>query len=186
MTISKPQEIWEFYKRLLESKEFDEWGNLWANDGQFVIAYGKENFGEETYQGRENIVSFFSDSREKVKIYFENDVFQATKNPDIFFVTFDFNAIITASRNHYKNRIVCQFTLDKQGKINERIEYVDPIKRQAFLEELSIENPAYINLETRASILQSTFEHYFKMAMDHHTKVATTSHILLIVVAAIR
>lgn len=36
-----------------------------------------------------------------------------------------------------------------------------------------------------ADILQATFKHYFDMAMDHHTKAATTSNILLIVVGAI-
>ena len=42
-----------------------------------------------------------------------------------------------------------------------------------------------INLDKRADILQATFEHYYKMAMDHHTKAITTSNILLILVAAI-
>src|SRR5215207_3659614 len=42
-----------------------------------------------------------------------------------------------------------------------------------------------INLDKRADILQATFEHYYKMAMDHHAKAATTSNILLILVAAI-
>jgi hypothetical protein len=45
--------------------------------------------------------------------------------------------------------------------------------------------PEPVALEKSADILQSTFEHYYKMAMDHHTKAATTSHILLIIVAAI-
>ena len=50
--MSKPQDIWELYKRLLESKGFDEWGVLWANEGQFIVVYGKERFGEEMYCGR--------------------------------------------------------------------------------------------------------------------------------------
>lgn len=41
------------------------------------------------------------------------------------------------------------------------------------------------SLEKQADILQATFKHYFDMAMDHHTKAATTSHILLIIVGAI-
>ena len=53
------------------------------------------------------------------------------------------------------------------------------------MDELGDGDPAYVNLEKRADILQSTFEHYFKMAMDHHTKAATTSNILLIIVAAV-
>jgi len=39
--------------------------------------------------------------------------------------------------------------------------------------------------DTAAEILQSTFQHYSAMAMDHHGKAATTSNILLIVVGAI-
>lgn len=42
-----------------------------------------------------------------------------------------------------------------------------------------------VGLDTKASILQATFQHYFAMAMDHHTKAATTSNFLLIIVGAI-
>lgn len=42
-----------------------------------------------------------------------------------------------------------------------------------------------VNVEKRADILQATFKHYFEMAMDHHTKAATTSNILLVIVGAI-
>ncbi len=46
-------------------------------------------------------------------------------------------------------------------------------------------DPGHVNLEKSADILQATFKHYFEMAMDHHTKAATTSNILLIMVGAI-
>jgi hypothetical protein len=39
--------------------------------------------------------------------------------------------------------------------------------------------------DTSAQILQGTFKHYFEMAMDHHTKAATTSNFLLIIVGVI-
>lgn len=42
-----------------------------------------------------------------------------------------------------------------------------------------------VSLDTKANILQATFQHYFGMAMDHHTKAATTSNFLLIIVGAI-
>ena len=47
------------------------------------------------------------------------------------------------------------------------------------------ENSEHVHPEKRADILQSTFEHYYRMAMDHHTKAATTSNILLAIVGAI-
>ena len=47
------------------------------------------------------------------------------------------------------------------------------------------ENSELVGPETRASILQATFTHYFHMAMDHHTKAGTTSNFLLIIVGAI-
>lgn len=46
-------------------------------------------------------------------------------------------------------------------------------------------NTRPVNVEKSADILQATFKHYFEMAMDHHTKAATTSNILLVVVGAI-
>ena len=42
-----------------------------------------------------------------------------------------------------------------------------------------------LSLDKRADILQASFEHYYKMAMDHHTKAATTSNLLLIIVGAL-
>lgn len=42
-----------------------------------------------------------------------------------------------------------------------------------------------MEVDTLAPILQATFQHYFGMAMDHHTKAGTTSNYLLIVVGAI-
>jgi hypothetical protein len=46
-------------------------------------------------------------------------------------------------------------------------------------------NNESVTLDKRADILQATFEHYFGLAVDHHTKAGTTSNILLIVVGAI-
>lgn len=40
-------------------------------------------------------------------------------------------------------------------------------------------------VEWKAGILQATFEHHYRMAMDHHTKGGTTSQILLVIVGAI-
>jgi hypothetical protein len=47
------------------------------------------------------------------------------------------------------------------------------------------ENTEHVSVDKRADILQATFEHYYGMAMDHHTKAATTSNILLVIVGAI-
>jgi hypothetical protein len=50
---------------------------------------------------------------------------------------------------------------------------------------LADENTSCVSNDKRADILQSAFEHYYGMAMDHHTKAATTSNILLVIVGAI-
>jgi hypothetical protein len=42
-----------------------------------------------------------------------------------------------------------------------------------------------VSIDKKADILLSSFEQYYRMAMDHHTKAATTSNILLIIVGAI-
>ena len=52
-------------------------------------------------------------------------------------------------------------------------------------EEQCCENTDYVHLDKRAEILEKTFKHYYTMAMDHHTKAATTSNILLALVGAI-
>ena len=45
-------------------------------------------------------------------------------------------------------------------------------------------DPKYVSVDKSADILQATFKHYFDMAMDHHTKAATTSNMILIIVGA--
>jgi uncharacterized membrane protein YiaA len=52
-------------------------------------------------------------------------------------------------------------------------------------EQQDCKRPEQVSLDTRASIFQETFKHYFEMAMDHHTKAATTSNFLLIIVGAV-
>lgn len=42
-----------------------------------------------------------------------------------------------------------------------------------------------VSIDKGADILQATFQHFFNMAMDHNTKTATTTNILLVVVGAI-
>ena len=41
------------------------------------------------------------------------------------------------------------------------------------------------SVDARANVLNSTFQHYFRMAMDHHAKAGTTSNFLLVIVGAI-
>ncbi|WP_420641969.1 hypothetical protein [Candidatus Leptofilum sp.] len=55
-------------------------------------------------------------------------------------------------------------------------------------EDLKIDNNGRsipVSIDATANILQASFKHYFEMAMDHHTKAATTSNFLLIIVGAI-
>ncbi len=48
-----------------------------------------------------------------------------------------------------------------------------------------VDKNKYVSVDKRADVLQATFEHYYRMAMDHHTKAATTSNILLVIVGAL-
>ncbi|UCF91078.1 MAG: hypothetical protein JSW39_22795 [Desulfobacterales bacterium] len=43
----------------------------------------------------------------------------------------------------------------------------------------------HLTKDKEADILQSNFEHYYRMAIDHYTKAGSTSHILLIIVGAL-
>ena len=43
----------------------------------------------------------------------------------------------------------------------------------------------YVSVDEEAEVLQANFEQYYRMAIDHHTKAGTTSHILLVIVGAI-
>lgn len=42
-----------------------------------------------------------------------------------------------------------------------------------------------LHLDKKADIYQALFEHHYRMAMDHHTKAATTSNLLLIIVGSV-
>jgi hypothetical protein len=54
---------------------------------------------------------------------------------------------------------------------------------EIMMEDNGRSTPATV--DATANILQASFKHYFEMAMDHHTKAATTSNFLLIIVGAI-
>jgi len=139
------QAKWDSYKDRLkksyESGNFTTWGDLWADDGSLIVKYGKQRedgYQEEEIKGRDKIVSFFSGSTGKIEIDFRDDgpVYVTPTKPDTFFVISDFIATIIKSRDGYENRILCQVTLDAQGKIKRMIEYTDHIKRQNFLNKL--------------------------------------------------
>jgi len=149
--MSNLQDIWDSYKdRLKKSYEdgnFDAWCDLWADDKPtsdkptFVVKYGEQGedgFKEEVLEGRDKIVSLFSNSIGKIEIRFEDNgpVYVTQNKSDTFLVISDFIATIIKSGYPYKNRILCQVTLDEQRKIKKLIEYADPIKRQNFLKEL--------------------------------------------------
>jgi len=142
-----PQDIWNSYKDLLKKsyieRSFDAWRDLWADECRFVVVYGKagnDGFEEEEHIGRDDIVSFFSGSSGQIEIDFrdEGPIYETKNKPDTFLVISNFHAIIGGSGYYYENRIVCQITLDGEGKIRELIEYADPLKRQAFLTKLAI------------------------------------------------
>ena len=78
--MSNSQDIWNSYKDLLKKsyidKSYDAWSDLWANECRFVVKYGRQGndgFEEEEFIGREQIVSFFSDSSGKIEIDFKDD-----------------------------------------------------------------------------------------------------------------
>ena len=50
-TMLTPAEIWGDYKRLLKGSQYDQWGELWTEDGEFVVAYGqgRASFQEERH-----------------------------------------------------------------------------------------------------------------------------------------
>lgn len=145
--MSSLQDVWNSYKDILKksysSRGFDAWRDLWANECRFVVKYGKQGtdgFEEEELEGRDKIVSFFSGSSGEIEIDFKDDgsVYETKDKPDTFLVISNFVATVIRSGYRYENRIVCQITVDGQGKIKELVEYADPIKRQAFLKELGV------------------------------------------------
>ncbi len=124
------QKVWDSYKELLikshNDKKWNEaWDDLWANDSQFVVKYGKkgkDGYEEEIFRGRDEIVEFFKGGIKKIGINFKDVGFfcEMTNEPNTFVVISDFSATIIESKYPYKNRIVCQVILDRQGKIRVR------------------------------------------------------------------
>jgi hypothetical protein len=63
-----PRDIWNAYKSLLKDREYEQWGELWTDDGKFVVAYGRDraSFQEESHAGKDDIVGFFSAADKKI------------------------------------------------------------------------------------------------------------------------
>src|SRR3954453_8780182 len=138
------REIWDDYKRLLKGREYAQWGELWTDDGAFVVAYGKgrASFQEESYAKRENIVHFFSAADKKIAdmdfsgcaIYEEkgDPIHMKGEDERTFFCIFNLRIVTTDNYNYY-NHIACLIKL-RGDKIAEIVEYGDPNTRGAFFE----------------------------------------------------
>jgi ketosteroid isomerase-like protein len=143
LTMSKLQAVWESYKSLLRAGHINEWGNLWSDNCVFEVAYPRGGVPEEKRDKQATLSLFSPNPGERIEIDFKNDLVHVTTDPNVGFITFDFNAKIESSGYQYKNRIVIKITLEKEGneqegKIKELIEYADPIARQCFFQALGV------------------------------------------------
>ena len=131
------REIWGNYVDYLKRKCIDEWCALWSDTGQFIVQYGDNlTEKEEEYKGGLALRKFMFGKIGQIKdIGFENCDIRQTTDPNVFFVSFDFQAV-TTSGHDYRNRILVQVTLEG-GKIKKLIEYADPRPRGRFIEALN-------------------------------------------------
>src|SRR4051812_23980271 len=115
MTIAEA--VWTAYKTLLEAQKYDKWIELWADDGELVVAYGKAAapFLEEIHRGKEEIYQLIAGGGNRIKtggVKFSNDKVHETKEESIFFTIFNLRMeTIDASPYTYDNHIACEFIL---------------------------------------------------------------------------
>ncbi|MES1025806.1 nuclear transport factor 2 family protein [Gloeocapsa sp. BRSZ] len=123
------------YLDLFESLKFEEWGELWSEQGKFIIPY-PVNQPPTIIAGKETLVEHFNTFKPIVaEMRFSDiDIIQAT-NSELFVVKMS-NYVKATNGYEYKNKLVW-FVKIEDDKISEILEYFDPVAYNQFVKELS-------------------------------------------------
>lgn len=127
--------ILQSYLDLFGSLQFEEWGDLWVEEGKFVIPYPIHQ-SPVVIAGKEMLVNHFNAFKSMVAEmrYSDIDMIQSV-DPNQFIVKLN-NYVKAVNNYEYRNQLVW-FVKVENGKILELVEYFDPSAYDAFVKALS-------------------------------------------------
>ncbi len=128
----KNLEVVQAYFRLQTTRKLDEWVNLWADDGVFMIPYAPTSFPNKI-EGKTTIGPLYKKMFEGYgELRYHNLQIFPMLDPDFFVATWITDVDLLAGGT-YVNNLIATFKL-RAGKIERYEEYFDPTK---FLKVLS-------------------------------------------------
>lgn len=131
---SRNTSILHSYLNLFASLEFEQWGELWTDNGQFTIPYPIDR--PMAIAGKETLVNHFNAFKPMVaQMHYSNIEVIQTIDPNRFVVRM--NNYVKAINNYEYSNLLVWFVKVENGKIAEIEEYFDPIAYDNFVKALS-------------------------------------------------
>jgi ketosteroid isomerase-like protein len=135
--MSSATEFWDRYARALMARDFERWGELWADDARSVVAYPLPGVPPVTC-GRDAIVGSVRGLAHRVMAITFSDVHvHETRTPGVFFAQYTQRIDLAADLPPYTNDICCKVTV-ADGQITELVEYYDVERYGRFVASLGL------------------------------------------------
>jgi uncharacterized protein len=135
--MSSAAEFWDRYARALMARDFERWGDLWAEDATFTVAYPLPGM-PATMEGRDAIVSGIRSLAHRVMAITLSDVqVHETRTPGVFFVQYAQRVDLASDLPPYHNTI-CSKVIVRDGQIIELVEYYDVERYARFVGSLGL------------------------------------------------
>lgn len=134
--VSSAEEFWHRYADAFMARDFERWGELWAEDGRYVVAFPLPGM-PASLDGRGTIVAVMRGMTERTGTMRMADArVHETREPGIFFAEYHLEVDVPGGAT-YRNRVCARVTV-RDGEITEVLDYYDPGAYQRFVQSLGL------------------------------------------------
>lgn len=134
--VSSAEEFWHRYADAFMARDFDRWGDLWAEDGRYVVAFPLPGM-PSSLDGRAQIVAVMRGMTDRVGTMRMADAqVHETREAGVFFVEYRLEVDVPGGAT-YRNRVCARITVH-DGEVREVLDYYDPGAYQRFVQSLNL------------------------------------------------
>jgi ketosteroid isomerase-like protein len=134
--VSSAEEFWHRYATAFMARDFERWGDLWAEDGRYVIAFPLPGT-PAALEGRATIVDAMRTMLDRTgPMRFVDASVHETREAGVFFVEYRLQVDAVGGAT-FENRVCARVTVH-EGEITELLEYYDPGAYQRFVRGLNL------------------------------------------------
>ena len=134
--VSDAADFWHRYADAFMRRDFERWGELWAADGRYVVAFPLPGM-PASLEGRDTIVSVMQGMTDRVgAMRMADPVVHETREPGVFFVEYRIEVDVPGGET-YRNACCARVTVH-EGEVAEVLEYYDPGAYSRFVRSLNL------------------------------------------------